>query len=132
MEPPSIKDVEKASKLFHHSLGIARDLYTDNRHVGEPAAYFIPLGLEIFGYSNLNGYADMNFQLQRVDDGAQWEIRKLARTKHNLVEEMTHGFYTKILGRELKKYVDSGAAYVEPSDNTIRFSLEQVKTKAGV
>ncbi len=137
VEPPSIKAVEKASKIFNHAAGIARDLFNDHRYFAEAAAYFVPLGTEVLGYANLNGYADINFQLQRTDDGAQWEIRKLARTKHNKVESTLqanidgNGLYTRLIGHILEKYATNGSAYRDP-DGRIRFDLGQVKTKSGV
>lgn len=125
--PPSIGYHEKSSHLFDEIDGIAHDLYKSSRHVGMASVNFALLGLKIRAQTEANGYSELNYQMQRIDPGAQWEIRRLARMKHNLVERITGGFYTRLLADQLQSYVNSGEAHTE--DGLIIFDLEKVTSK---
>ena len=100
--PPSIRSNEAAYNAYDEALKSVYSAYERMVAAGVPkedARYVLPSAIKTKLVMTLNARSLMHMVWQRTALQAQWEIRELAMTLHNLAKEATPGLWTKIVER---------------------------------
>lgn len=100
--PPSIQSNEGASKAFDEALKSVYSAYEKMVASGVPkedARYILPSAIKTKLVMTLSARSLMHMVWQRTALQAQWEIRELATTLHNLAREATPELWMKIIER---------------------------------
>jgi thymidylate synthase (FAD) len=100
--PPSISANEAAAKAYDGALKAVYDAYEKMVAAGVPkedARYILPTAIKTKLVMTLNARSLMHVVWQRTALQAQWEIRELATSLHDLAREATPELWTKIIER---------------------------------
>jgi thymidylate synthase (FAD) len=100
--PVSIQTNETAYKAYDEGLKAVYSAYEKMVAAGVPkedARYVLPSAIKTKLVMTLSARSLMHMIWQRTALQAQWEIRELATTLHNLVREATPELWTKIIER---------------------------------
>ena len=100
--PPSIQSNEIAYKAYDEALKTVYSAYEKIVATGVPkedARYILPSAIKTKLVVTLSARSLMHMVWQRTALQAQWEIRELAKTLHNLAKEATPALWTKIVER---------------------------------
>jgi len=100
--PPSVQSNEEAIKAYDDALKSVYLAYDRMVAAGVPkedARYILPSAIKTKLVMTLSARSLMHMIWQRTALQAQWEIRELATTLHELVQEATPELWTKIIER---------------------------------
>lgn len=100
--PPSIQSNEAAYRAYDEALKTVYAGYEKMVAAGVPkedARYILPSAIKTKLVMTLNARSLMHMVWQRTALQAQWEIRELATTLHDLAQEATPELWTKIIER---------------------------------
>ncbi len=100
--PPSIQSNEAALNVYDGALKAVYAAYENMTAAGVPkedARYILPSGIKTKLVMTINARSLMHLVWQRTAVQAQWEIRELAVTLHNLAREATPELWTKVIER---------------------------------
>ncbi len=100
--PPSIQSNEAAFKAYDEALKSVYAAYEKMVAAGIPkedARYILPSAIKTKLVMTLNARSLMHMVWQRTALQAQWEIRELATTLHDLARGATPEIWTKIIER---------------------------------
>ena len=100
--PPSILSNENAYKAYDEALKAVYSSYERMVSAGVPkedARYILPSAIMTKLVMTLSARSLMHMVWQRTALQAQWEIRELAVTLHNLAREATPELWTRIIER---------------------------------
>jgi thymidylate synthase (FAD) len=100
--PPSIQTNEAASKAYDEALKIVYSAYEKIVAIGVPkedARYILPTAIKTKLVMTINARSLMHIIWQRTAPQAQWEIRELAISLHDLAREATPELWAKIMER---------------------------------
>ncbi len=100
--PPSIQSNEAAFKAYDEALKSVYAAYEKMVAAGIPkedARYILPSAIKTKLVMTLNARSLMHMVWQRTALQAQWEIRELASTLHNLAREATPELWTRVIER---------------------------------
>ncbi len=100
--PPSIQSNEAAFKAYDEALKAVYSAYEKMVAAGVPkedARYALPSAIKTKLVMTLNARSLMHMVWQRTALQAQWEIRELASTLHNLAREATPELWTRVIER---------------------------------
>jgi len=100
--PSSVQSNETAYKAYDEALKTVYSAYEKMVAAGVPkedARYILPSAIKTKLVMTLSARSLMHLVWQRTALQAQWEIRTLATTLHNLASEATPELWTKIIER---------------------------------
>jgi len=100
--PPSIQTNEAANRAYDEALKTVYSAYEKMVMAGVPkedARYILPTAIKTKLVMTINARSLMHIVWQRTALQAQWEIRELAVSLHNLAREATPELWTKIIER---------------------------------
>jgi len=100
--PSSVQSNETAYKAYDEALKTVYSAYEKMVAAGVPkedARYILPSAIKTKLVMTLSARSLMHLVWQRTALQAQWEIRILATTLHNLASEATPELWTKIIER---------------------------------
>ena len=100
--PPNIQSSEAAYKAYDEALKVIYSSYDKMVAAGVPkedARYILPSAIKTKLVMTLSARSLMHVVWQRTALQAQWEIRELATTLHNLAKEATPELWTKVIER---------------------------------
>jgi len=100
--PPSIQSNEGAYKAYDEALKAVYSSYEKMVAAGVPkedARYILPSAIKTKLVMTLNARSLMHMVWQRTALQAQWEIRELANSLHELAREATPELWAKIIER---------------------------------
>jgi thymidylate synthase (FAD) len=100
--PASIQSNEAAAKAYDDALKTVYSAYEKLVAAGVPkedARYILPSAIKTKLVMTLSARSLMHLVWQRTALQAQWEIRELASTLHNLAKEATPEIWTKVIER---------------------------------
>jgi thymidylate synthase (FAD) len=100
--PPNIRSSEAAYKAYDEALKVIYSSYDKMVAAGVPkedARYILPSAIKTKLVMTLSARSLMHIVWQRTALQAQWEIRELAATLHNLAKEATPELWTKVIER---------------------------------
>jgi thymidylate synthase (FAD) len=98
--PPSVQSNEAAYKAYDEALKTVYSAFEKMVAAGVPkedARYILPSAIKTKLVMTLSARSLMHLVWQRTALQAQWEIRELAKTMHNLAQGATPELWAKII-----------------------------------